>query len=279
MRNYVVFTYQFSPIIDDIPSLFGDEIDPYESMEHKNDIFDSIVNNDNFVISYRNSRFNRQMLLNQDSISVFKLANRKYLRYERNFQPNMIETNPSVYVIVDNRYDKQRILIEERTDAFYDESYVARILQNSLRNALKPNKLDINISKEYQTNEFWDLINLYDRRIERIRFAFPYPNLSRIRDNMRDLISEINSSTNSKNTKIELNAASGEILNVSRDNEVISGLVETSAGYGQGISFKAKGIKHQQVVGGTKRTITIDEFEGQLSDFTFEQIINKLNKL
>lgn len=279
MRSYVVFTYQFTPIIDDIPSLFEDEINPYESMEHKNQIFDSIINDNGFVIAYRNSRFNRQILYSQDSITVFKLANRKFLRYEKNFQPNMIETNPSVYVIIDNRTGKQRLLIEERPDAFYDESYVARILQNSLKNALKSKMLDISINREYETREFWDLINKYDNGIERIRFSFPYPNLSRIRDNMRNLISEINSSTNSKDTRFELNAAKGETLHVSRDNEVVSGLVESSAGCGQGIIFKAKGIKHQQIVGDTKRTISIDEFEGQLSGFAINQIIDKLDRL
>lgn len=52
MSTFVVFTYQFSPIIDDTPSLFKDDIDPLQSMEKKNQILDELVNDEQLIISY-----------------------------------------------------------------------------------------------------------------------------------------------------------------------------------------------------------------------------------
>lgn len=279
MSTFVVFTYQFSPIIDDAPSLFKDEVDPAQSMEQKNQLFESVITNDNLVISYRNSQFKRRIVLNQEGICLFRLANHKYIRVEEDFQSNKIDNHPSILVIVDNRDDKQRILIEERTGAFYDEEYVARILQNSFGNVLRKHKLYISIKKEYQSVEFWDLVSTYDKGIEKIRFAFPYPNLSRIKDSLKNLISDINSTTNSKDTKVELNAAPGESLQLDHNNENLTGLVEASAGSGQGIIIKAKGIRHQQVIGNSRKTVTIDEIEGQFPEMAMAKVIEELNKI
>lgn len=279
MNSFVVFTYQFSPIIDDTPSLFDDEVNALQSMEKKNQLFEKIVNDDQLLITYRNSQFKRRIVLSNEGVCVFRLANHRYIRVEENFQSNKIENQPSILIIVDNREDKQRILIEQRIGAFYDEEYVARILQNSFRNVLRREKLNITILKEYQSKEFWELISSYEKGIEKVRFAFPYPNLSRIKDSMKSLISDINSSTNSKDTKLELNAAPGETLQIDSNNDAISGLVEASAGSGQGIIIKAKGIRHQQVVGNTKKTVSIDEFEGQFPEIALAKVIKELNKL
>lgn len=279
MSTFVVFTYQFSPIIDDTPSLFKDDIDPLQSMEKKNQILDELVNDEQLIISYRNSQFERRIILSQERISIFRLANHRYLKVEEDFKPNKIENHPSVLVIVDNREDKQRLLIEQRASAFYDEEYVARILQNSFRISLRKFKLNITILKEYHTCEFWDLVNSFKNRVKMVRFAFPYPNLSRVKDSLKNLISDINSSTNSKDTKFELNSAPGETLQIDKDNEAFSGLVEASASTGQGIIVKAKGIKHQLTVGNSKKTLSIDEVEGCFPEMILENVIRELNKL
>ena len=277
MSNFIVFTYQFSPVVDEMQSLFMSEIDPTESMERKNEIFDNILNDERVVITYRNSMFRRRTILSRDGLIVFKLANKRYIRIEEDFHSNTIENYPSILVIVDNRKDKQRILIEQKTGAFYDVEYVARILQNSLRQYLKRYQLSLAISREYISSEFWDVIKGFDKGVEKIRFSFPYPNLSRIRDTMKSLISDINAATNSKDTRVELNAAPGESLFVNEDNETISDLVEASAGTGQGIVIKAKGIKRQQVVGETMKIISIDDFEGVFPEMLVEKLLDKLD--
>ncbi len=279
MSTFVVFTYQFSPIIDNTPKLFEDEIDPIQAMEVKNQIFDRLVNDEHLVISYRHSQFRRRIIFSENNICMFRLANHRYLRVEEDFQSNKIDNHPSIWVIVDNRKDKQRLLIEQRVGAFYDESYVAKILQNSFKIELRKNGLSISILKEYQTNEFWDLVGSFERGIEKVRFAFPYPNLSRIKDSLKTIISDINYSTNSKDTKFELNAAPGEALQINQNNEAISGLVEASAGSGQGIIIKAKGVKHQQTVGNTKKTLSIDLIEGQFPEIILANLLKELNKL
>lgn len=279
MSTFIVYTYQFSPIVDDMPSLFSDEINPMVSMENKNDLFGELLSDENLIISYRNSRFRRRVVFNQKAVVVFRLANKRYLRVEENFHSNKIENYPSILVIVDNREDKQRILIEQRIDAFYDAGYVAKILQNSFRNGLKKNRLSMTISKEYHPSEFWDIVSSSKKGIEMIRFAFPYPNLSRIRDRVKTLMSDINSSTNSKNTRMELNSAPGEILAVSKENEVINDLVESSAGTGQDIVIKAKGVKHLQKVGNTMKSVAIDEIEGSFPEIVLERLLETLNNI
>jgi len=280
MRNFVVFTYQFSPIFDESQLLFDDyQVDPQQSMTQKNTLFDKVINDESLILSYRNTRFRRLILQSQDGICVFRLANKKYLRVEEDFHSNRINNYPSVLVIVDNREDKQRILIEDRTDAFHNEGYVARILQSSFRNSLLCHKLSITISKEYQSSEFWKLISDNEKSIEKVRFAFPYPNLSRIKDSIKDVIADINKSTNSKDTKFELNAASGEYLTIKPNDNSIVGLVDASAGSGQGIFIKLKGIRHQQEVGKTKRVVSIDEIDSVIPEVAYLRIIKMLNNL
>lgn len=280
MDTYIVFTYQFSPIIKDSPSLFEkDDVDPMASMQRKNYLFQEILDDDSLLISYRNSHYRRRILFSKEGIVVFRLANNKYLRIEEDFQSNRIQNYPSIKIIVDNRDDKQRILIEHRIGAFYDEKFVARILQNSFRQKLLPHHLNITINREFQESEFWDIVSGCEKGIEKIRFSFPYPNLSRVRDKMKELVSEINGDTNSKDTKLELNSVPGEVLSVKKESAALSGLVEASAGSGQGIVIKAKGVKYQQVVGETKKTLAIDEFEGGFPEMIIERLIDKLDSI
>lgn len=279
MDTFIVFTYQFSPITVEEPSLFEEEIDPRDSMDHKNLIFQDILDDDNLLITYRNSRFRRRVLLSKDRIVVFQLANNRLLRVEKDFQSNSIENYPSIKIIVDNRDEKQRILIEHRTGAFYDEYYVARILQNSFRSRLRSHRLNIAINKEFQSSEFWDIVLSAPKGVEKIRFSFPYPNLSRIRDAVKELVSEVNTQTNSKDTKIELNSAPGEVLSVDRENGTWKGLVDAASGTGQQIMVKAKGVKYHQIIGETKKLVYIEEIEGTLPEMAFEKLVDKLNEI
>ena len=64
-----------------------------------------------------------------------------------------------------------------------------------------------------------------------------------------------------------------------QNNENLTGLVEASAGSGQGIIIKAKGIRHQQEIGNSRKIVTIDEIEGQFPEMAIAKVIEELNKI
>ena len=285
MAKYIIYTYQFSPIKNSSNPLFKElEVDASESMEKKQDIFESILQNEKSHFIYKNKEYGHKIIHDKNHIIVLKLANTKSVNLEDDFQKHKQYHFPSCQVIIDNRHDVQHIAIEENSIAFADTQTVCAILESTLRGYLKLHKLYIDIQKEFQYSEFWDTIKQYPTGITMVRFHFLYPNLPRVWESVNDLISKASKTTNSKQTTFEFKAEEDENLELSENSDMLKGLVKASADSGNLITLKVRKLRTLIKTGTSTKSIEIDDLEATLHPDMFDnnrwsKLIEKLNKI
>ena len=287
MSSFILYTFQCSPIMNAELSLFDANLTPQERMSKKLDYIHQIIIDKRFRFKRHGlGALNHKMYLDHRGIIVFKLANSKQLELEENFKKENHHYSPSCFVVIDNRDDCQRIAIEENTTAFSSPDVVRNIIEYSLKHALKRYGLNIEIKKEYDQNEFWDLIGRQDKGVSMVRFSFSYPNLPRVHNSISELINNESAAVNSKRTTFEYRTDETEQLELNESNDQLVGLVDASAKSGHEIIVKAKGIRKFIQTGKTTKRIEIDEFEalfdekdGDLFQSNVDKIIEKLNSV
>lgn len=283
MASYIIYTYQFAPIINDGANLFQPTPDVGQRMKSKQTYLQGILLDKNFKFnSKREGIFEHQLRYNSNGVIILKLANNKQLSLEENFKKKKHNYSPSCFVIIDNRQDVQHIAIEDDSTAFSTTDVVRNIMEYSLRKALKIYGLTISIKKEYQETEFWQLLEQYPKGVSMVRFHFSYPNLPRVSESISTLISNQSKITNSKSTTFELKSSDSEQLALSNDNEELNGLVNASADSGNVITLKVKGLRRYIKTGDTTKKFEIDDLETQMQSDDlfqsgFERIIGLLN--
>ena len=285
MANYILYTYQFAPLLNEGQKLFGVLPSETERMARKQDHLQSILSNKDFKFkSSRDGVFVHQIRFNSNGIIILKLANNKQLSLEEDFKKKKHSYSPSCFVIIDNRENVQHIAIEDNSISFSSTDVVRNILEYSLQKALKIFGLTISIKKEYHETEFWQLIQDYPCGTSMVRFHFSYPNLPRVCDSINELISNQSKLTNSKDTTFELKSSQTEQLSLSVENEQLKGLVDASAKSGEPIVIKFKKLRKHVRTGKSTRTLEIEDLDlhlqnGDLFQTTVEKLIELLNKV
>lgn len=276
MARYIVYTYQFSPISVHQDSLFETSKQSLtDIMSQKQDIFGKIFNSD-LKFKSKNVEYSHKILYNQDNFIVFRLANKKHQSLEEDFSIKKVSYSPSCLVIIDNRKNVQHIAIEEDIVAFQDTNTVANILTQTFSNYLKPHRLRIEIQKEFQQSEFWNLVSQYPKGISMVRFTFSYPNLPRVSSSIDNMISEASRDTNSQQTVFEFNAAPNCLLTLEKKNRRLSKLTKAAADSGNVITIRAKGCRRHIQTGHTSKSFEIDNLELLLDNDLLETATNKI---
>lgn len=81
MASYILYTYQFAPIINDEANLFQPMPEVEQRMESKQTYLQEILLNANFKFNRkREGVFEHQLRYNSNGIIILKLANNKQLR-------------------------------------------------------------------------------------------------------------------------------------------------------------------------------------------------------
>lgn len=265
MAIFVVYSYQFSPLFEESPGLFPEyNLDREQIWEQKQEYFKRVFS-DQLIFRYRGAIFNHEMLYNENNLIVFRIANNKQIVQESAFVTKKLKHNPSCRVLVDNRKDVQNIYIEKNEYSFSDTGVVRKILEKTFNSMLKNVGLHITIQKRYKASEFWSIVESAENGIEMVRFSILYPNLPSVRARINEMLSETSRELQSKETRIEFNAGTGESLNLSRDNEKVNDLVQASADTGNNIYLKMNGFRKFKKVGETSETVEIDNLEASLS--------------
>lgn len=287
MSKYILYTYQFSPLQKKTESNMFESnkevLTQDELMVQKQDIFGAFFR-ETFTPLFKkqNKKFDHKIILNENNIIVFRLANNKKLYLEESFHKQEYRYSPSCLIIIDNRKDVQRIAIEEDKVAFSDTNAVKQILLFSFKRYLNNKGLDITIQRDYEQVEFWNIIHTYKHKIEMVRFHFSYPNLPCVNKSIKEVIATTNRATNSKQSSFELKAADGEHLEINEENQEIADMAAYSAECGDIITIKAKGIRAYLKTGTTTKGFECDNLEASLSgdlfNSGFEALIEKLNK-
>lgn len=277
MSYFIIYTYQFSPV--SVPqTAFDRKIIPLKvRMEKKQEYFNDFFRNDlSKVFKSRNKHFRYKLMFNEEGVIVFKIANQKNTSFEDDFQKKQIAISPSCYVIIDNRKDIQRIYIEQKSTAFSSTNDVAKIIDSTFCKYLNEYGLSIEVKKEYQESEFWNIVKQHPYNVTMVRFQLKYPNLPRVWSSVQDVLKESSKGTNSHETTLQYKSEENGYLELEEENEEINGLAEASAKSGSEISIKARGLRAYIKTGNTEKGIEIDDLEMKLSHDLLESPLEKL---
>ena len=282
MSKYILYTYQFSPIKNRQSDFMVTSYSDKELMEHKQEFFSSVIECKGELYCRQNKKFAHKILFNSGGIMVFRIANSKSLFLEQNFHKSEMFNSPSCLVIIDNRYNIQRIAIEEDKKAFTDTDVVKNILLTTYKKVLAKYGLDIIIQREYQASEFWNIVKENPYNITLVRFEFSYPNLPRLQNTIRKILRDSSENTNSKLTTIEYKAAKGESLDISENDDNMHDLSRASADGGDVIKIKLKNARSMIQTGNTTKSVEFEQLElaitNDLFDKAFENLVTLLNQ-
>lgn len=280
--NFNIYTFQFNPIVDyssvKYPhSLFDSAFleEQQKVMKVKNEIFKNILDLSKY--HWKNKELKTKKIFEQDDLFVFKLSRSKNIKVEKDFRQEITETQPSIYIIIYNNSEYQKIAIQECRNVFVDTDIAARILENSFVEKLKSYNLNITIRKAYRRNEFWDFIEQHKEKICMVKFEFNYPNLPSLRAKFSEAMKETAKSISSDNVNA-IFKSTNQTLVINKDNETICNLNDVSAEAGNPITIKVKGSKKYHKTGETFIIKEIDELQIQSRDTTFiRKILEDLN--
>lgn len=201
MADFILYSYQCHPIHIEVndrnPSLdpaFDDQCnrEADEAMARHQQLVDELFSTpeirnfkhgDNLYFLHRGNYYGGKIVMNCGGIIMLRLQRTKVKEYELNYQIVTHREEPSSLVIIDNRHEQQRILIENSKLTFKPKT-IAMILEKNLGAQLKERRVGIRVPLIYRKDTFWDVVSRYERGIKRLVFDFPYPNMARPMDKL-----------------------------------------------------------------------------------------------
>lgn len=287
MARFIIYTYQFGPIVPGPDSIhFPLDFNPNEIMAKKNELFEGLFADFNTLCLWDGKESEElplplEGIINKQFIS-FHLGDPKKVPLEKivdgKFVKTFDTTSPHCMILIDNRKDIQRIYIEKKKAAFGGNTErIAKILEYSFNAKLRNEHLYMEIGHEYSENTFWDYIKSKPLGIKSIRFYIPYPNLSRVSDavlRVDENIVQLNKRHNSQ-TLLQMDAAEGGILaGLTPDNPDIQGLLSSNARAGKYVPVQPVGQKSYTLCG--KRSPLSVDLPDKMSQLTAEDFKDHL---
>lgn len=216
MTEFTLYSYQCCPIRPDMTPKINQELfieqlqmadrKALENMEIHQELIDRILTTDLqrhfesqrpssktkgkndrcMAFFHNNKQYYFKMLLplygEKTGYYMLRIANPKQQLREVDFKRILQPDEPSALVIIDNRKDQQRILIE-RTRAWKETDTVKNILQACIGGVLRHHyNVGMRIEPVWQKNTFENIVRLYGNRIKEVDFYVGYPNMGRTGD-------------------------------------------------------------------------------------------------
>lgn len=261
MINFTVYTFQFGPIVPGPNTLpFPLEFDPDEVMTRKNDIFENLFADLDELKIYPDKKSTVPLpieAVHNKNIIMFYLGDPRPVtlikKEGKRFLNKPDTTSPNCMIIIDNRHDEQRILIQRKRSVFNGNTdKIATMLQQSFNRKLTTEHLYIEIGHEYPPVVFWNYIKSQPQGIKSIKLCIPFPNLPRVAeeiDKVDDIFEQMNSDYHSSMV-IQIDAAEGGILTGLDENDPrLQYFLSANAKCGRYALVKAAGRKTYYVCG------------------------------
>ena len=242
MANFVIYTYEFTPIIEaDGENLFPDmeKVDVQYNMEHKLEILAGLIS-DETSFEMSGSKYGHKILIKKDGVIGMRIANNKHISYEHKFKEHEMENNPSCVVLIDLHENRQKIAIQRKPISFSNPVTVAKILAETLNRLLRPYRLHVDIRPNFYTSQFWSYVEEHLHELKYIQFTFPYPNMAAVADLVGDFYTQVAIETNSEPSMV-LNTPPDQMLKIVRGNPIVENSLKACAASGQDIFFGLKG--------------------------------------
>lgn len=197
MSDFILYSYQCNPIHVEVDAKTNCLPEYYEEENEKADqnmakhqdyvqeLFDTeeeipnLKKGDTLYLLHNGNYYPTKIVMNQGRIIMLRLQKAKMHEYEMNFQMLTQKEEPSCMIIIDNRHEQQRVLIERNANTFAPQT-IAKILETNIGSWLsKKYSLGIRMPLVYRKDEFWSVVEEYKNGIKKLIFDFPFPNMAR----------------------------------------------------------------------------------------------------
>ena len=253
MAKFQIYTYMFRPVTENQPEIPFEEfraVDVQESLNHKQELTGACLDDqEKLKFEFNGMEYDHRTYIRQGGIYVMRIANNGHrpAKVENHFQIAELENHPSSLAIIDNRKDRQVIAIE-RNAAFGKDPALYAIIQETLRKALAPRRLTVDVAPKFHTAEFWQVweTSMKLKGIEYVDFPFAYPNLPAISDMVGEYMTEIARRTNSEPT-LHLQGQNRESVKLDPADVWLLGAIKACAASGRPILIKPRGTEVRKI--------------------------------
>ena len=262
--HFELYRFQLLPIDKNIPSNLTDiEINDFDSLvKNKNRLLEKILSNESIKLNSKNSLYELKLEYESETYFIFRIGIKKTLiRNTPNFKKEEIDNYPNIQVVLNIDSEVQTIGIEKNYKAFMRTETLSRALKKALLDYLQKYHLAIFIEPIYHEREFWDIIEEYPERVQKISFDLIRPNLSNISSKIDKEIKKLQLETNSHKTKIEFESNMDSNLNIKKDNHQLENLIDYASKGGGPISVKIQGLSRRIKTSKSTETIRINTLE------------------
>lgn len=270
------YRYQILPTSQTIQlDIEGSIKDLADLKRQKNELFRRAVST---VKTFSYSRGDiRHKVWHDDDIFVLQIGvERDLKRITREFEIEDVENWPTVYVVFNNDPAIQKCLVQQG-GGFQRTITVLKIIEQSLNAVLARYQLSVAFEPIYSESYFWDLVEQYRERITQIEFELISPNMSNISESLTFDLAQLNRSTNTQRTNLQLNSDVNTALTPTADDPLIGGLVKYSSEGGGDITMRARGVRKKIHTAKGVKEITIEEIE--VEGATQEQILRMFKEI
>ena len=110
---------------------------------------------------------------------MLRLRKDRTHEYEVDYKMLKQKEQPSCMIIIDNRHEQQRVLIERAKDVFAPAT-IARMMEMTVGKWLTQKyRVGMRIRLVYKKDQFWNVIQEFNHCVKKLEFDFPYPNMAR----------------------------------------------------------------------------------------------------
>lgn len=201
MVDFILYSYQCNPEhieIDPKKSFLTEyekqeNIRAEENMARHQELFQAFFDGeeelnrkqgDQVYFQHNGGYYAAKMMMNQGGVIMLRLQKDRTHEYEKGFKLLKHTEQPSSMIIIDNRHEQQRVLIEHKKDVFAP-STIARMMETTIGKWMKRNyRVGLKMRLVYKKDHFWNVVNEFGYCIKKLVFDFPYPNMARPMDKL-----------------------------------------------------------------------------------------------
>lgn len=233
---------------------------PEELKAAKNDIFKSIITENNFNFRSGNSDITSKLMYQKGDMFYFKVGvKRNTRRYKKDFTEEILDTYPNIIVAINNDPTVQKIAIQTNASAFQKTSIVANFIKSSVQKFLKNYNITFAVEATFDSQQFWNIIREYPRQVKQVTFNLISPNMANITNDLKLDLRGLHNDTNTQKTKLELNAEKDSYLTLDENSKLVNSIVDYSAKGGGDISVKVESIKKKLHTAQSVKDFYVDE--------------------
>ncbi|AMV72605.1 hypothetical protein DBW_2266 [Desulfuromonas sp. DDH964] len=277
--QFEMFRYQLLPIDRYLQGDLFEDISTVEDLlKKKNNLFSRVLSSKK-DFSNKKTQTATKLLLNTEDFFLFRIAaNRSLHRETKEFKEEYLDNWPSILVAVWNDPEVQIVAVQKRTSAFQHTETVVKLILDGIRSSLAGYHLRAIHEPMVERKVFWQIVEKYYNKIQKIEFEFITPNMANISGNLPESLKEFAKAANSVKNKLEIEADPDSSLHIEKNNNTISSLADYTSDGGGNVALKVRGLSKKINTSKTIKHVEVSELSLQGTAEEVAEILKELMK-